>query len=275
MPVKEIGPALPQGIPRDLDTRVKHLSKLLANLPTTLPLNPPADDSTYHFYLDPDDVENEGDMLPSTEGLRLLSRPTNSGGRSWFSRNGASPVERGVATGPPLCVMLRNLGNIFDPPLRVTSLPYTPLYKHVVPAGLRRSVAKFTTPGQSFVKARKNAIFTGAAGTSRRKHYITRIISRADGVARWIQTLHGCPVQYTEPQRVARGGVWEATGAEADALTVLKCWAWLHLGPESAITLKDISATDSDQSGDLNSEFNTTSRQWRRKSDDGHLGAQD
>ncbi|KAG6824721.1 hypothetical protein H0H92_006024 [Tricholoma furcatifolium] len=48
------------GVPAALASHITHLQLLLKNLPLELPLNPPGDESSYHFYLDHEDVENEG-----------------------------------------------------------------------------------------------------------------------------------------------------------------------------------------------------------------------
>ncbi|KAK7016186.1 hypothetical protein VNI00_018970 [Paramarasmius palmivorus] len=42
---------------KHLHERIEHLATLLKNLPDTLPLNPPPHESTYHFGIDPDNVE--------------------------------------------------------------------------------------------------------------------------------------------------------------------------------------------------------------------------
>ncbi|KAK7043426.1 hypothetical protein R3P38DRAFT_3440427 [Favolaschia claudopus] len=53
-------PSDPKGIPRELNTRLKYLSTLLKHLPDSLPLNLPQDETTYHFFLDSEDVNEEG-----------------------------------------------------------------------------------------------------------------------------------------------------------------------------------------------------------------------
>ncbi|KAJ6458505.1 hypothetical protein C8R45DRAFT_942718 [Mycena sanguinolenta] len=63
--------AEPKGIPRELDTRLRHLSKLLKHLPDALPTNPPDDQTTYYFYLDPDDVNDEGVMYAFNRRLEV------------------------------------------------------------------------------------------------------------------------------------------------------------------------------------------------------------
>ncbi|KAJ7613758.1 hypothetical protein DFH06DRAFT_1146711 [Mycena polygramma] len=60
-----------KGIPQELDTRFKHLSKLLKHLPTSLPDDLPNDESTYHFYLDPEDVKEEGEMYAFNRRLEV------------------------------------------------------------------------------------------------------------------------------------------------------------------------------------------------------------
>ncbi|KAJ7868112.1 hypothetical protein B0H13DRAFT_1897267 [Mycena leptocephala] len=60
---KASGPKLPVGIPQDLDTRSTYLYNILKYLPTSIPLDPPDDSSTYNFYLDPEDVAEEGAMF--------------------------------------------------------------------------------------------------------------------------------------------------------------------------------------------------------------------
>ncbi|KAJ7362437.1 hypothetical protein DFH08DRAFT_799470 [Mycena albidolilacea] len=57
-----LAPKLPIGIPCNLDSRARHLFKLLKHLPASVPLDPPDDNSTYHFFLDPEDVADEGEM---------------------------------------------------------------------------------------------------------------------------------------------------------------------------------------------------------------------
>ncbi|KAJ7203185.1 hypothetical protein C8J57DRAFT_1621195 [Mycena rebaudengoi] len=68
------GPKLPQGIPKELDTRLNHLSKLLQFLPTLLRLDPTEEDSSYCFYLDPDDTHKlcGGKLVFQERGKRLL-----------------------------------------------------------------------------------------------------------------------------------------------------------------------------------------------------------
>jgi hypothetical protein len=51
------GPSVPVGIPRELNTCLKHLATLLKNLPSSIPLDP--SQSSYAFSLDPDDVKDE------------------------------------------------------------------------------------------------------------------------------------------------------------------------------------------------------------------------
>jgi hypothetical protein len=68
---KSLGPKLPVGIPQDLDTRAKHLFKLLKHLPTSILLDPPDENSTYHFYLDPEDVAEEGSMFAFNRRLEV------------------------------------------------------------------------------------------------------------------------------------------------------------------------------------------------------------
>ncbi|KAJ7017924.1 hypothetical protein C8F04DRAFT_1278519 [Mycena alexandri] len=67
------GPSLPVGIPRELDSRSKHLFKLLENLPTSIPLDPADDVSTYHFYLDSDNTHllRGGKLLFKEHGKRI------------------------------------------------------------------------------------------------------------------------------------------------------------------------------------------------------------
>jgi len=68
---KFVGPKLPLGIPQELEAQIKHLSKLLRSLPTALPTDPPDADSTYHFYLDPYDVANEGGLYAFNRRLEV------------------------------------------------------------------------------------------------------------------------------------------------------------------------------------------------------------
>ncbi|KAJ7201950.1 hypothetical protein C8J57DRAFT_1543582 [Mycena rebaudengoi] len=65
------GPKLPQGIPKELDTRLNHLSKLLQFLPTSLQLDPAEEDSAYCFYLDPDDVAEESKLYAFNRRLEI------------------------------------------------------------------------------------------------------------------------------------------------------------------------------------------------------------
>ncbi|KAJ7664125.1 hypothetical protein B0H14DRAFT_2658694 [Mycena olivaceomarginata] len=55
---KTFGPILPVGIPRELNTCLKHLASLLKNLPASIALDPV--DSNYQFGLDPDNIKEEG-----------------------------------------------------------------------------------------------------------------------------------------------------------------------------------------------------------------------
>ncbi|KAJ7084664.1 hypothetical protein C8R44DRAFT_894109 [Mycena epipterygia] len=66
---KPFGPSLPVGIPREMNTRINHLTSLLKSLPSSLPLDPA--ESTYHFKLDPDDVKEEGGAYAFNRALEL------------------------------------------------------------------------------------------------------------------------------------------------------------------------------------------------------------
>ncbi|KAL0569111.1 hypothetical protein V5O48_012860 [Marasmius crinis-equi] len=48
------------GLSQHLIERIHHLASLMRGLPDSLPLNPPASESTYHFELDPDEFEDRG-----------------------------------------------------------------------------------------------------------------------------------------------------------------------------------------------------------------------
>ncbi|KAJ7797228.1 hypothetical protein B0H14DRAFT_2619160 [Mycena olivaceomarginata] len=84
----------PRGIPRELDTRLKHLSKLLKHLPSALPTNLPDNESTYHFYLDPEDVEEEGVMYAFNRRLEFAFETHKlRGAKLLFKEQGSCLVE--------------------------------------------------------------------------------------------------------------------------------------------------------------------------------------
>ncbi|KAJ6557680.1 hypothetical protein B0H19DRAFT_1290764 [Mycena capillaripes] len=86
---KLVGPKLPQGIPQEIDTRVKHLFKLLQHLPALLPTDLPDDQSTYHFYLDAGDVADEGILFAFNRRLEIAFATDNlRGGKSLFKERG-------------------------------------------------------------------------------------------------------------------------------------------------------------------------------------------
>jgi hypothetical protein len=84
----------PRGIPRELDMHLKHLSKLLKHLPNALPTNLPDNESAYHFYLDPEDVEEEGVMYAFNRRLEI-SFETHKlrGAKLLFKEQGSRVVE--------------------------------------------------------------------------------------------------------------------------------------------------------------------------------------
>ncbi|KAJ7820028.1 hypothetical protein B0H14DRAFT_3147252 [Mycena olivaceomarginata] len=88
-----LGPKLPVGIPRNLDSRARHLFKLLKHLPASVPLDPPDANSTYHFFLNPEDVADEGEMYALIVGLKWPSKPINFTGPSSYSRSTAKRLD--------------------------------------------------------------------------------------------------------------------------------------------------------------------------------------
>ncbi|KAK6971316.1 hypothetical protein R3P38DRAFT_2813969 [Favolaschia claudopus] len=75
-----IGPGVPVGIPRELSTKMNHLGSLMKHLPQSLPLNPSATDSKYHFHLDPDDVKEEGEVYAFNRTLEVCFETHKLGG---------------------------------------------------------------------------------------------------------------------------------------------------------------------------------------------------
>ncbi|KAJ7829564.1 hypothetical protein B0H14DRAFT_2594021 [Mycena olivaceomarginata] len=86
--------AEPRGIPRELDTRLKHLSKLLKHLPNALPTNLPDNESTYHFYLDPEDIKEEGVMYAFNQRLEVAFETYKlRGAKLLFKEQGSRLIE--------------------------------------------------------------------------------------------------------------------------------------------------------------------------------------
>ncbi|KAJ7882067.1 hypothetical protein B0H14DRAFT_2565587 [Mycena olivaceomarginata] len=74
------GPSLPVGIPRELNTRLKHLATSLKNLPSSIPPDP--SQSSYTFSLDPDDVKDEGNAYAFNRALELAFQISQASGRA-------------------------------------------------------------------------------------------------------------------------------------------------------------------------------------------------
>ncbi|THU80666.1 hypothetical protein K435DRAFT_600201, partial [Dendrothele bispora CBS 962.96] len=60
-----------KGPSQHLIERIDHLRNLLHNLPDSLPLNPPASESTYHFALVPEDLEERGAFGAVSHSLEI------------------------------------------------------------------------------------------------------------------------------------------------------------------------------------------------------------